>query len=339
MCKEEQGMLVAPDVFQVQIPLPFALKIVNCYLVRGPEGWALVDTGINWPPALDAWRAALDVLGLRPRDIAAIYVTHYHPDHLGLAGWWQEQSGAPVLMTPVEREAALQVWGDLGTVGQQMVAIYRAHGMPEPVARAILENVARTRRMLDPLPEITALDLPASLQPNAEPGAPLSVAGRLFAPLLLAGHADAQLGLYEAASKTLLVADHVLVKISPNISYGPRGTPDPLARYLASFAGLEALDVGVVLPGHGPIFHQLRGRLRELRSHHDERLGLIERLLDHAATGYEVCQQVFPMASLSPHQQQFAMGETLAHLEQLVLLGRAERVEDTPLRYRRLSER
>lgn len=324
------SMHVAPDIVQVQIPLPFALKLVNCYLLRGPEGWVLVDTGINWQPAVETWRTALAAQGLHPSDIGAIYVTHYHPDHIGLAGWWQELSGAPVLMTAEERRAALEVWTGEEPAGQAMLDIYRAHGMPEEVAAGIAETVLTTRRRLDPFPTIHEL----ALSGVAEALAPISLAGRMFVPLLLAGHADAQLGLYEPASGVLLAADHVLVKISPNISYGPRATPEPLGRYLASFAALERLDVSLVLPGHGPIFSDLRGRLAELRAHHAERLALMAGLLAGAPSGYDVCCRVFPMASLTPHQQQFAMGETLAHLEHLVTLGRAERLAGEPLRYR-----
>jgi glyoxylase-like metal-dependent hydrolase (beta-lactamase superfamily II) len=319
-------MHVAPDIIQVQIPLPFALKIVNCYLVRGPAGWALVDTGINWLPALEAWERALDAHGLRASDIRAIYVTHYHPDHIGLAGWWQQRSGAPVLMTPIEQTAAQEAWGGAPLSGPSMFDIFRQHGMPAQAIEAVAVNVARTRAMLDPLPTVTALDL--------VPAQPLALCGRPFQPLILEGHADAQLALYEAATGTLLVADHVLVKISPNISYGPRPTPHPLARYLASFAQLEALEVATVLPGHGPVFHDLGGRIAQLRAHHAERLDTMAALVSQATTAYDVCCRVFPMPSLTPHQHQFALGETIAHLEQLVLTGRAERLAGEVVRYR-----
>jgi glyoxylase-like metal-dependent hydrolase (beta-lactamase superfamily II) len=329
-------MFVAPDIIQVEIPLPFPLKIVNCYLVRGPEGWALIDTGINWPPALEAWHAALQRCSLEAADIREIYVTHYHPDHAGLAGWWQQRSGAPVFMTPIEGQTARAVWSDGRRTGEELAALFQTHGMTETLAAAVSERASATQQMTQPLPEITILEQLA-IEPSAEskvPDMPLLIAGRPFTPLVLPGHADEHLCLYEPATHTLLAADHVLPRISPNISFLPHTRPDPLGRYLRSLALLSALEVSIVLPGHGPVFNDLRGRLEELHRHHIDRLREIAAVVGSGATAYEVALRVFPMAELSPHQIQFAMGETLAHLEYFVAQGQAERVATTPVRYR-----
>jgi glyoxylase-like metal-dependent hydrolase (beta-lactamase superfamily II) len=95
-----------------------------------------------------------------------------------------------------------------------------------------------------------------------------------------------------------------------------------------------ALDVATVLPGHGSVFTDLRGRLHEIRVHHDMRLGEIAKAAAGGATAYEVTPRLFPLADLSAHQVQFAMGETLAHLEHLLVQGRLERVEGAQIIYR-----
>jgi glyoxylase-like metal-dependent hydrolase (beta-lactamase superfamily II) len=332
-------MLVAPDIIQVEIPLPFPLKIVNCYLVRGPGGWAVIDTGINWPPALAAWEQALHHWSIRPADLRQIVVTHYHPDHAGLAGWWQRRSDAPVLMTPYEARSVHQVWSDGARTGRELALLFQAHGMPEALATAVATRANATQQMTQPLPEITVLEslaIPAGaeLLIGAEP---LTIAGRSFQPLVLPGHADEHLCLYEPSTRVLLAADHVLPRISPNISVLSHTRPDPLGRYLRSFAALESLDVGVVLPGHGSPFTHLARRLDELRSHHAERLREIAAALGGSANAYEVATRAFPMEELSPHQAQFAMGETLAHLDYLVAEGSVARVPGEPIRYQSLE--
>ncbi len=107
---------VAPNIYQVQIPLPFALRIVNCYLLRGSQGWAVVDTGLNTAAARTAWQQTFTELQIRPRHIEQIVLTHTHPDHYGLAGWLVEScladggTAPPVRMSAREAELADGIW-------------------------------------------------------------------------------------------------------------------------------------------------------------------------------------------------------------------------------------
>ncbi|MFB3133429.1 MAG: hypothetical protein ACE10K_13000, partial [Rhodothermales bacterium] len=61
---------VAGDVYRVTTPVPFrGLQHVHCYLLHGPDGWDLVDTGLKTPEALAAWATAFAELHLTPADI------------------------------------------------------------------------------------------------------------------------------------------------------------------------------------------------------------------------------------------------------------------------------
>jgi len=87
---------VAADVYRVTVPVPFrALRNVNCYVLRGPDGWDVVDTGLKTREALAAWDEAFATLGITPGDIHQIILTHHHPDHVGLAGYFQERRSRP----------------------------------------------------------------------------------------------------------------------------------------------------------------------------------------------------------------------------------------------------
>jgi glyoxylase-like metal-dependent hydrolase (beta-lactamase superfamily II) len=316
---------VAEGIYQVQLPLPFPLRIVNCYALRDGDGWSIVDTGIHYPPGEAAWRAAFDALAIEPRAIGQIILTHAHPDHYGMAGWLQQLSGAPVLLAPDEQAFARRVW-QAGEHNERAVTQYfLSHGMPAALAEQVRASLVETRQMTPPWPEATDL-LP--------PGTSLTIGGRCFEAIAAPGHSEQHLVFYCAAERLLLCGDAVLTKISPNVSRWPDGQPDPLADFLGSLDALGKLSVDLALPGHGPLIERFADRLAELRAHHDERLELMARAAGGGATAFEICTAVFPTAALSPHQLRFAIAETLAHLEYLAIRGRVERIEQPRAMYR-----
>ena len=89
---------VAENIYQLRQPLPFTLNHVNCYLLRDSDGWTILDAGLNRPELRERWLAAWHELSIAPHTVRRIVLTHMHPDHFGLAGWLQEQTGADMLL-------------------------------------------------------------------------------------------------------------------------------------------------------------------------------------------------------------------------------------------------
>ena len=316
-----EAALVADGIYQLKLPVPLPLRFISAYLIEGDDGWTLVDTGFDYPETYQVWESGAASVGCDlDRDISRIVVTHFHPDHLGGARWLQRRSGAPVYLLESEIENSRRVWNSPEGNSPFLDHLAR-HGMDRKLAESAAEKMR------------TGLSLPEQMLPlyAAEK---LAVGEGALRIVHAPGHADYQLMLHDERRGILLAADHVLLKITPNIGLWPESLPHPLARYLESLNGLRDLEADLVLPGHGPVFHDLQGRIEELARHHEERLDAMCAVLeDGPKTSFAVSRVAF-RGALTLYQRCFALAETLAHLDQLELESRAEREENEVITYR-----
>src|SRR5436189_463699 len=141
MAEARRWTEIEQGIFQVQLPLPFALRIVNCYLLCGPDGWTLLDTGIHTPDGEAVWREVFAELDIKITDIQQIILSHVHPDHYGMAGWLQEMAAEkgytlPVKTSPREDEQVMQVWRN-PTTREAFGKWLRANGMPLEMSASV----------------------------------------------------------------------------------------------------------------------------------------------------------------------------------------------------------
>lgn len=324
MGERELWEQVADGIYRVELPLPFALRSINCYLLRDGAGWTLIDCGLNYPPGRAAWQAAWAELGIEPRAISRIILTHAHPDHYGMAGWIAAQSGAPVLLSAAEQRFAERAWGAAEPEYRAIQAFFRWHGMPEPLCDSVYEQMTDLHALTQPTADGRLLQIDQ----------PLRIGAREFQMIETPGHSDGHLVFYCAAERLMLCGDTVLARISPNIGLWPHGRPNPLADFLQSLGRLRMLSVDLALPGHRSLIRGFGERIDELLAHHQERLDAAVACAD-AATAFDICSSMFPVAELTPHQIRFAMAEALAHLEYLVDIGRLRRIGAAYPRYYR----
>lgn len=311
---------MAEGVYQLKLPVPLPLVFVSVYLIEGEDGWTVVDAGYEYPDTYEVWERGAESIGIDlARDVARIVVTHFHPDHIGAARWLQERTGAPVYLLREEIPNARRVWEEDREAGSFTGNMVR-NGMPREMA----EETASGNR--------SGLRLPDDMRPLGA-GEKLDLGGGAARVIHAPGHAEYQLMLHDEARGILYAADHLLLRITPNVGLWPDSRPRPLARYLDSISDLRDLEASLVLPGHGPVFHDLAGRIDELLAHHEERLdAMLATLTDGPRTPYEVSRIVF-RGGLTGYQKVFALAETLAHLEHLEYQGRARSSENGVVRY------
>jgi len=312
-----ETMEVAPGVFWLRMPLPFALNHINLWLLRDGDGWAIVDCGIARDEVKDAWRTIFaERIGDDP--VNKVVVTHFHPDHMGLAGWLCEHFNSDLWATQSEwtfaRLARMQQGEDTAA---QFRRFYRGAGFaPEMLGDVDQRSFSYAERVLQPPPSFHRL----------VHGHELEIDGRAWRVMVGTGHSPEHACLYCAELGLLISGDQILPKISPNISIWPQ-EPDgnPLQLYLESLPQFAELPADtLVLPSHNWPFRGLHGRLDELAHHHDERLEETLAACDAPRTGFDILRHLF-RRELDGHQMFFAIGESLAHLHYLVGLGRLRR--------------
>jgi glyoxylase-like metal-dependent hydrolase (beta-lactamase superfamily II) len=314
---------------RIRVPLPFPLKYVNAYLIPGEDGWTLVDPGLRTPESERLWQDVLERCGIGARDIRSIVLTHHHPDHIGLAGWFQDRTGASVRMSGKAFSYAMRLWGPGQTFSEELRMFFAENGLPRDMEEALAEHLESFIAMVSPLPE------PAFI----EGGETMELGGRAWEIIGTHGHADGHLCFWQRDTRKMLCGDQVLAGITPNISLLPGSEPGVLGRYLDSLALLETYETALAYPGHRDPIRDMKGRIGEIRAHHVRRLAIMEDMLAEPLTGYEVCMRVFgDRAQSGMHNLRFALSETLAHLEHLSLEGRiaAKRGRDGVVRWRRI---
>lgn len=312
----ENFIEVAPGILWFRIPLPFRLDHVNIYLIDDGDGWAVLDTGISNQATRDAWERIV-ATALKGRRLTRLIVTHFHPDHIGLAGWMCERFGMPLLTSQTCYLGCINISLSPNAMGEKPYQdFYRSHGMSEETAQLVATQGNGYLRMVSPLPH-TFRRLVA--------GDVLEIGGRSFEVLSGDGHAAEQLMLFLAEENVFLASDQVLAKISPNVSVwavDPEG--DPLGLYIRSLRAIEKAIPGnaLVLPGHQLPFYGVHERAQQLAAHHEERCERIAAACRQGAKSVaELVPALFPRP-LDPHQLSFAFSETHAHVNYMV--GRRE---------------
>lgn len=310
-----QVIEIAPGILWARLPLPYQLDHVNIYLIRDDGGWAVIDTGIQTPEARAAWVALLEG-PLRGEPITKVIVTHFHPDHIGLAGWLCARFDAPLLtsLSTYTLSRATSLDRDEGAVTRYF-DFYQSHGMTAETAGVVAILGQDYLRHVAPLPD-SYLRL---LMPDL-----LEIGGRSFRVLSCDGHAPEQILLYCEEEKLLFAADQVIEHITPNVSVSAEERDcDPLGHFLRSLRFLRAQipDDVLVLPGHRRPFYGLHQRCVEFEAHHEERCDRIRRACAVRPHSIDELVPLLFERELNPHQMSFAFTETLAHVNRLVRRG------------------
>jgi glyoxylase-like metal-dependent hydrolase (beta-lactamase superfamily II) len=318
-------------VHRVSVSTPFQVGAVNAYLIED-EPLTLIDSGPNSANALDELEQGLEALGHRVEDLQLLIVTHQHIDHFGLARILARRSGAEVAAL-----SGLDVY--LGHFHEQIEFddLYAErtmlrHGIPADIIRALRGVSASFRGWGEEVQVTRALT----------DGEQLEFRDRTLSVIHRPGHSPSDTVFYDSERSMLIGADHLIKHISSNPLLarplgehgeyeGPR--PKALVSYMASLRQTRAMELDLVLAGHGGPITEHRSLIDERFRMHDRRAEKIHGLVaERSLSAHEIAHGIWGNVAVT--QAYLTLSEVLGHIDLLAAEGRvSEHEQDGVVRF------
>ncbi len=309
-------MEVAPGLFWVRMPLPFALRHINVWLTDDGDSWSIVDTGLPLAETKDAWRSLLADRVTPAKPLRRVIVTHMHPDHVGSAGWLCHKYGAELWMSPLEYITCRMLVADTGRPAPEAgIGFYRQAGWSDAAIEHYRARFGGFGRGVSPMPDAYR---------RLSDGQTIRLAGETWTVITGSGHSPEHACLFCPALNILISGDQLLPRISSNVSVHPT-EPDanPLQDWINSCEMLLSRlpeDV-LVLPAHNELFVGAHKRLRHLIDGHTTALQrLTARLSAQPLRAVETFVTLFGR-KIADDELGMATGEAIAHLNYLIASG------------------
>ena len=316
-----EAEVVSPKIRRViaRNPSNFTFTGTGTYLVGNATDVAVIDPG----PDLPEHRTAL-LRAIEGQKVRAIVITHCHSDHVGLAAWLREETGAPTV-----------AWKPHGAVGQldndDDIKVMQSLA-PPPKTEEEKEKEREIARAagLDPddLEIRESVDL--EFEPDVRVGDGEVAAhgdGWTLIGIHTPGHTSNHMCVAFEEEKALFTGDHIMgwsiTVVSP---------PDGDMRdYMASVKKLQLRDDKILWPTHGS---PVTDPQPFLRAYYEHRLGREAQVLACVAQGVNtVAPMVRQMyAAVIPELHIPAARSVLSHLTQLVQDGRLSVLGGGPAR-------
>jgi len=314
---------IAPGVRWVRMPLPFALKWINLWLLEDGDGWTVIDTGVALEQSREHWRTIFEA-NLQGRPVTRVICTHMHPDHMGLAGWICRKYGAELWMSRLEYITGRMLVADTGREApEEGVKFYRAAGWDEDALDSYRVRFGGFGKAVSRMPDAYH---------RIADGDVISINGRDWRVITGNGHSPEHACLWQEELKLFISGDQVLPRISSNVSVFPTEPEgDPLADWINSCNKLRgAVPANVLtLPSHNEPFEGLHDRLNNLVEGHEKALArVMKRLEVEPRRAVDLFGALFAR-KIGADLIGMATGEAIAHANCLIGRGLAKRATDS----------
>jgi glyoxylase-like metal-dependent hydrolase (beta-lactamase superfamily II) len=264
---------ISEDIYQLVVRYPFGMYEMNSFLIQGEKGFTVIDTGSEAKESISIWEQTL-ASGIT---VEKLVLSHAHPDHIGLARWFQEQHHVPVYISSLGYKEILRKRNNANPnwIGH----LLKAHDTPE-----FPENIG--------VSEAAAFEFePDGLFENKQP---IKIGNDTYETIWTPGHSSDHFCFYNQNQQVMVTGDHVLAGLSPIIAVWSENDGNPIKDNFASLERLKSYPTKLALPGHGELIFNLNDRIDEMISGHKHRLQqLVVSVRNEEKTSWQVCQEIY----------------------------------------------
>jgi glyoxylase-like metal-dependent hydrolase (beta-lactamase superfamily II) len=269
---------ISEDIYQLVVRYPFGMYEMNSFLFQGDNGFTIVDTGSEAKESIDIWEKTV-ASGIK---IEKLVLTHAHPDHIGLARWFQEHHHVPVFISSLGYK---EIQSKRNTSNRNWILnLLKTHDGPE-----IPRNMGNS--------EDAAYEFePDGLFENQQN---IKLGNEIYETIWTPGHSSDHFCFYNHIQQVMITGDHILAGLSPIIALWSENDLNPIKDNFASLEKLKAFPTKLALPGHGELIYNLNDRIEDMITGHKHRLQQILQFVgNEEKTAWQVCQEIY--GTLSP---------------------------------------
>lgn len=313
-----QAITVAPGVLWMRLPLPMALDHVNVFALDDGDGWTVIDTGFSTRTTKAIWDTLL-AGPLQGRPVNRLIVTHHHPDHVGLAGWFMAKGAILSMPRTAYLQARMLVLDVQETPTAQTLAFYRSAGMDAAIlSQRKTDRPFNFADCVDPIP---------LGYHRLRDGDTIRFGQRTWDIRMGDGHAPEHATFWSRDDNLVIGGDQLLLSISPNLGvYPTEPDADPVQDWITSCETFRqhARADQLILGGHKLPYTGLPKRLEQMITNHHEALGRLHDYLDTPKTAGACFAPLFKR-KITGGTYGLALVEAVAHLNHLHQTGKVSR--------------
>lgn len=306
------------DKYDVPINIR-ALKTASIYMVKGKKN-TLIDSGMG-----EDTINYLSERNVNFQEIDRVFLTHLHIDHTGGILYIQRMRTIDCYLGEEDLKIVRKISEDTNAYLRD----YRQYLIKLGFSKSAIEELGVNDGFF------SGFDIYRRMEFKRLPDSDIDV-DIISTP----GHTLGHNCFYERSNKVLFSGDHILERITPNISFYDDHT-DMLGLYIQSLKKMMNLEAELIMPGHGKSFSVLQKRVNEILQHHEQRIMEIKNIIKISGpiTPY-ICAEKMTwskgrkISEMTTTEKNFAIGEALSHLRHMETIGQLKSIEtDENIKY------